>query len=73
MQRLLHSLFISDPLSTLGPDISASEPVVWKADIEGSDMENALKKTFQEINELQWDTDYGKGYDIFRNRVIYFF
>ena len=31
------------------------------------------KKTFPETDELQCDTDYGKGCDIFRNRVIFFF
>ena len=30
------------------------------------------KKTYPEIDELQCDTDYGKRYDIFQNRAIYF-
>jgi hypothetical protein len=53
-------LFSTNPLSALRSDISARETI-------------GIKKKFPEIGELQYNTDYGKGYDIFRNRVIYFF
>jgi len=74
--------FISNPLSALGPDISAREPVGSGIDIRTKnwwgiwyEKDNVMiclsntwhKKTSTEIDELKCDTDYGKGYDILRS------
>ena len=31
------------------------------------------KKAFPEIDDLQCHTNYGKGYELFRNRVVYIY
>jgi len=69
-------------ISAPGPDISVIGLISGPWAVERSDMQKGHvkiflsyawhKKTFSEIDELQYDTNYGKGYDIFRNRVIYF-
>jgi len=71
------TFFISDPLSILGPDIAVRQPVDSKFDITTNYdlflLYDWHEKIFSKIDEFQCDTDYGKGYDILRNRVIYIF